>query len=133
MDPYLESFCADADSLAESTVGVLAAELPAMIGVLTALPSSAKFPARVGRFPVLLSSAKLPELVGVVVTSLSSSSKLSSLERMLILALPSSAKFSAADSASWSGDTDARLDIVTEQRLSKSTCHAFVNAFLLLI
>ena len=41
-----------------------------------------------------------------------------------------SAKFSAADSASSSGDADAGLDIVTEQRLSKSTCHALVNVFL---
>ena len=71
-------------------VGVLVAEFPAMIGVLTALPSSAKF----------------PELIGVVGTSLSCSAKLSAWDRMLILVLLSSAKFSDADSASSSGDAD---------------------------
>ena len=98
-------------------VGVLAAELPAMIGVLMALPSSAKF----------------PELVSVVVTPLSSSAKLSALDRMLILALPSSVKFSAPDSASSSGDADelnTLLDMVTQYHLPKNTCHALVKVFL---
>ena len=103
----MESFCADVDSFGESTLGVLVEEFPAMIGVLTALSSSAKFPASVGMCLAFPSSVKLPEFVGVVITSLSCSAKLSAWDRMLILALLFSAKFSAADSASSSGDADA--------------------------